>query len=76
MYESTLALLRSRYAWGYVAGNLRTTVKDDGVGFEVDDSRRTEDRHLGLAGMEEPARMLGGRLTNPHHSSNTGQIDL
>ena len=44
------------------AGRLAASVRDDGVGFEVDDRRRTEYGHLGLAGMEERARMLGGRL--------------
>ena len=43
-------------------GTFRAAIKDDGIGFEMDDSRRSEDGHLGLAGMEERARMLGGTL--------------
>lgn len=44
------------------AGNglLRVNVEDDGVGFG---SARVLDGHLGLLGMRERARMLGGSLT-------------
>ncbi len=58
---------------GMRGGNLRATVKDNGIGFDMDDIRRTEDRHLGLAGMEERARMLGGRLTI-HSTPGTGTL--
>ncbi len=37
-------------------------VRDNGTGFDMDEGRR-EDGHLGLIGMEERARMLGGTLT-------------
>ena len=48
---------------GLQDGALRAMVRDNGVGFEVDDSRPTDYGHLGLAGMEERSRMLGGTLT-------------
>ena len=43
-------------------GAFAATIKDDGIGFEVDDSRLDDNLHLGLAGMGERAHMLGGTL--------------
>lgn len=37
-------------------------IKDDGCGFAGDGERTVEHGHLGIAGMEERARRLGGRL--------------
>ena len=37
-------------------------VRDNGVGFDADAGPQTDDGHLGLAGMEERAHMLGGTL--------------
>ena len=48
---------------GADGGWFRASVRDDGIGFEVEDSRRPDEGHLGLAGMEERARMLRGTLT-------------
>ena len=48
---------------GQQDGALRAVVWDNGIGFEIEDSHRAEDGHLGLVGMEERARMLGGTLT-------------
>ncbi len=42
--------------------SLWATVIDNGIGFEVDDSRLVANGQLGLAGMEERAYMLGGTL--------------
>ncbi len=41
--------------------NLRLTVQDDGVGFELDDGERLGG--FGLAGMSERARLIGGALS-------------
>ncbi len=35
-------------------------VEDDGIGFDTEDARCTQAGHLGLAGMQERAEMLGG----------------
>ncbi len=37
-------------------------IEDDGLGFEVDVARFAQHGHLGLAGMQERAEMLGGSL--------------
>ncbi|MFQ5874734.1 MAG: sensor histidine kinase, partial [Dehalococcoidia bacterium] len=42
--------------------SFRAVVRDNGIGFEVDDSQRIDNGHLGLAGMRERARILGGTL--------------
>jgi len=46
------------------AGTVRVYVRDDGKGFEVrrEMGASAKDGKLGLAGMEERARLLGGRL--------------
>ena len=44
-------------------GVLRAVVKDDGVGFRPDEGERAADGHLGLIGMKERARMVGGSLS-------------
>jgi len=45
------------------AGLLRLEVKDDGVGFDLQDGRRaSEDGHLGLLGIEERVKELGGTM--------------
>ena len=55
--------VRVRIEFG--AGAVKAVVSDDGRGFEA--PRRLSDlaseRSLGLAGMEERARMLGGRVS-------------
>jgi len=45
-------------------GQVTITVEDDGLGFEVTEAlgRKAGDRGLGLAAMDERARMLGGAL--------------
>ncbi len=45
-------------------GQITITVEDDGVGFEVAEAlgRKAGDRGLGLAALDERARMLGGSL--------------
>lgn len=43
-------------------GTFWATIADDGVGFEFDESWSNGNGHLGLAGMEERAHMLGGTL--------------
>ncbi len=45
-------------------GELELTVRDDGVGFDVDQAhaRATLGKSLGLLGMEERATLVGGRL--------------
>ena len=44
------------------SGDLEVTVRDDGQGFDVDGviGRTMADRHLGLVGMRERARAIGG----------------
>jgi signal transduction histidine kinase len=37
-------------------------IKDDGCGFADNGSHTVEHGHLGIAGMEERARRLGGKL--------------
>ncbi|MFQ5872433.1 MAG: ATP-binding protein [Dehalococcoidia bacterium] len=61
---------------GIHAGAFKATVRDNGIGFEVDDSRRTDNGHLGLAGMEERARMLGGTLTIQSMPKAGTQVNL
>jgi len=43
---------------------LRLAIHDDGVGFDAEEARQRSGRggHLGLIGMEERARLAGGRL--------------
>ena len=43
-------------------GAVAATIRDNGIGFEVDDQHLNDNLHLGLAGMEERAHMLGGTL--------------
>ena len=43
-------------------GAFAATIKDNGIGFEVDDNSLNDNLHLGLAGMGERAHMLGGTL--------------
>ena len=56
--QATTVRVRLEYANGVLAASVR----DDGIGFEIEDSRRTAYGRLGLVGMEERARMLGGTL--------------
>ena len=42
------------------SGELRLTVRDDGIGFDPLD--RPSNGHYGIAGMGERASLLGGRL--------------
>ena len=57
-------------------GTLWATVRDNGIGFQVDDVSLTGNGQLGLAGMEERAHMLGGTL-GVQSSRETGtQITL
>ncbi len=41
-------------------GVLHVVVKDDGIGFDMEKVRARKRHHLGLVGMEERARLLGG----------------
>ncbi len=53
------------HAWvdlGLKAGTLSATVRDDGVGFDVEAVRAEHGRSLGLSGMEERCRFSNGRL--------------
>ena len=43
-------------------GAVWASIRDNGTGFEVDDTGKAENGHLGLASMEERAHMLGGTL--------------
>ncbi len=43
-------------------GALWATVRDNGIGFEVDETSVSRNGHLGLGSMEERAHMLGGTL--------------
>ena len=43
-------------------GAFWATIRDNGVGFVTDNNHINENQHLGLAGMEERAHMLGGTL--------------
>ncbi|MFQ5874252.1 MAG: sensor histidine kinase [Dehalococcoidia bacterium] len=61
---------------GLHKGVFRAVVRDNGIGFEVEDSRRTENGHLGLAGMEERARMLGGTLAIQSMAKAGTQVTL
>jgi signal transduction histidine kinase/ligand-binding sensor domain-containing protein len=54
--ESILVRLR------YDADAVTLRIKDDGCGFAGDGERAVEHGHLGIAGMEERARRLGGKL--------------
>ncbi|MFQ5933244.1 MAG: ATP-binding protein, partial [Dehalococcoidia bacterium] len=54
---------RVQITLGQNNGAFRAVVRDNGIGFEVDDSRPNDNKHLGLVGMEERARMLGGTLS-------------
>lgn len=42
--------------------NLTLSVTDDGAGFNIDSFSEQDSEHLGLLGMRERARLLGGRL--------------
>lgn len=48
---------------GIHQGSFRVVIRDDGVGFDMDNGRQTDNGHLGLVGMQERARILGGTLT-------------
>jgi signal transduction histidine kinase len=63
--EATTNVLRHAHASNLgvlveLGENLRVFVEDDGVGF--DPAQVDFSQHLGLAGMQERAEMLGGRL--------------
>ena len=61
---------------GIHEGVFKAMVRDNGIGFEMDDSRRTDEGHGGLAGMEERARILGGTLAIQSTSKGGTQISL
>ena len=48
---------------GLRSGAMIASIRDDGLGFDPDDCRGVGSSHLGIAGMEERARMLGGGLS-------------
>ncbi|MFN2608267.1 MAG: GAF domain-containing protein [Acidimicrobiales bacterium] len=55
---------RVRLALGPVPGGVRLAVEDDGRGFDTDAVVGAEDRHsYGMAGMNERAELIGGRLS-------------
>ena len=57
-------------------GAILASVGDNGIGFDMNDRRATGSAHLGIAGMEERARMLRGNLA-VHSASRMGtQVDL
>jgi signal transduction histidine kinase len=52
--------------------SLNLVITDNGIGFEVQGKPRTLNGHLGLAGMEERARMLGGSFSiQSRHGAGT-----
>jgi signal transduction histidine kinase len=53
---------RLRVTVGFGADELRLTVADDGRGFTLDELDGQAATHLGLVGMRERARLLGGHL--------------
>ena len=48
---------------GLRSGAVVASISDNGLGFDPDDCRGVGNSHLGIAGMEERARMLGGGLS-------------
>ena len=48
---------------GLKSGAVVASIRDDGLGFDPDDCRGVGSSNLGIAGMEERARMLGGGLS-------------
>jgi two-component system, NarL family, sensor histidine kinase UhpB len=44
-------------------GDIRLTVRDDGCGFRVEEMYQSEERGLGLFGMQERASYVGGSVT-------------
>ena len=58
--QATRVEIRLRVA----TGDVRLTIRDDGVGFSVDETLLSAPRHgsVGLAGMQERVALLGGRL--------------
>jgi signal transduction histidine kinase len=46
-----------------IDGAVYTAVEDDGRGFDPDDVNRPGEEHLGIAGMQERVRLLGGQFT-------------
>ena len=43
-------------------GELVTTIEDDGAGFDLDEALIPDNGHLGLASMQERAKLVGGFL--------------
>jgi PAS domain S-box-containing protein len=57
---------QARHAWVIVTvtgGQVGAVVRDDGVGFDLRSTATRMDHHVGLRGMEERAREVGGTLT-------------
>ena len=57
-------------------GAFWATIRDNGVGFVTQNNDVNENQHLGLAGMEERAHMLGGTLGIQSTSGVGTQITL
>lgn len=59
--ERHAAARNVRVCLEFANSHVRLTAEDDGIGFDVEPTRR-QGRGLGLVGMQERAQLLGGRL--------------
>ena len=61
----------------YEGGGLRLLVKDDGIGFAPDTTRRASaNQSLGIPGMAERASLIGARLVVHSHPGSGTSIDV
>jgi two-component system sensor histidine kinase UhpB len=69
---ATNASVVLEYTGDGAAGEILLRIRDDGAGFDI----RTQPRGLGLVGIHERVRALGGKITLASHPENGTQFEI